>query len=92
MLMLSQRKSIDEKPVPDDQIRWVGTSFGLSRREIEMLCLLPHGRSAPYIAETEFISLNTVKTHIKRIYVKMDIHNREELLDIVYRKDTDDLN
>jgi DNA-binding CsgD family transcriptional regulator len=48
---------------------------------------LAQGRSAPYIAEAEFIALNTVKTYIKRLYAKVGIHSREELLDIVYHKD-----
>ena len=41
------------------------------------------GRSRPYIAETLYLSENTVRTHSRRIYAKLDIHNRQELLDLV---------
>lgn len=41
------------------------------------------GRDAPSISEELCISANTVKTHIKRIYRKVDIHSRQELADMV---------
>lgn len=57
--------------------------FGLSDRETEIAFLLAQGRSRPYIREKLFISKNTVATHIRHIYGKMDIHSREELIDLV---------
>ena len=41
------------------------------------------GRNGPYIAEHLCVSDNTVKTHIRHIYTKLDVHNRQELLDLV---------
>ena len=41
------------------------------------------GRSRPYIAETLYLSENTVRTHSRRIYGKLDVHNKQELLDLV---------
>ena len=35
------------------------------------------------IAEELFISENTVRTHCKHIYSKLDIHSRQELSDLV---------
>jgi DNA-binding CsgD family transcriptional regulator len=63
--------------------------FSLSKREAEVLQLLTQGHSVPYISETLFISLNTIRTHIKRIYAKVGVHTREELLDVVYGTDDD---
>lgn len=57
--------------------------FGLSDRETEIALLLARGRSRPYIRETLFISKNTVATHIRHIYSKLDIHSKEELADLV---------
>ena len=57
--------------------------YFLSAREAEVLSLLVSGRNGPYIAERLCVSDNTVKTHIRHIYTKLDVHNRQELLDLV---------
>lgn len=56
--------------------------YGLSDREAEVAALLAKGRSRPYIRERLFISTNTVATHIKHIYQKLDVHSKEELMDM----------
>lgn len=61
----------------------LGQARGLSKRETEILELLCKGRSRPYIAETLYLSENTVRTHSKHIYQKLDVHTRQELLDLV---------
>jgi DNA-binding CsgD family transcriptional regulator len=71
---------------PVQRIQEFGVRYGLSKRETDILALLLERRSAPYIAEVEFIALSTVKTHIKHLYEKIGAHNRKELLDIVYRE------
>ena len=38
------------------------------------------GRSTPYIGDELFISETTVKTHIRHIYAKLDVHNKQDLL------------
>ena len=48
-----------------------------------MLELIARGRNRQYLAEKLVISEGTAKTHIKRIYAKLGIHSREELLDLV---------
>lgn len=67
----------------DDRCRSVGERCGLSPREIEIMQYLCKGRSRPYIAETLYLSENTVRTHSRRIYGKLDVHNKQELLDLV---------
>ena len=53
--------------------------FGLSARETEVCELIARGRSVAAIADELFISENTVRTHSKHIYAKLDIHSRQEL-------------
>jgi LuxR family maltose regulon positive regulatory protein len=48
----------------------------LSERELEVLRLLAAGLSNKKITEELFISLSTVKTHIRNIYSKIDVHSR----------------
>lgn len=56
---------------------------GLSGRETEILGYLARGRSQPYIREELVLSKNTVATHVKHIYQKLDVHSRQELLDLI---------
>lgn len=51
----------------------------LSARETEVVYHLCYGRSKQYIAETLYLSENTIRTYTQRVYRKLDIHNREEL-------------
>ena len=53
--------------------------YGLSARETEVCELIARGRSVAAIAEELFVSENTVRTHSKHIYTKLDIYSRQEL-------------
>ncbi len=48
----------------------------LSERELEILQLLNGPLSTPEIADLLVVSANTVRTHIKNIYGKLDVHGR----------------
>lgn len=48
----------------------------LTSREREVLDLLAEGKTNKEIAETLFISTNTVKRHLKAVFEKLDIHTR----------------
>ncbi len=53
-------------------------SFDLSDREKEILSWLVEGMSYKMIADTCFISLDTVRSHIKSIYEKLHVHSKGE--------------
>lgn len=55
----------------------------LSERQAQVLGLLAHSYDAPAIARQMCLSENTVRTHIKRIYVLLDVHSRGELVTLV---------
>jgi DNA-binding CsgD family transcriptional regulator len=57
--------------------------YRLTNREEEIMILLARGRSAPYIESKLQIKLNTVQSHTKNLYRKLDIHSRQELLSII---------
>ena len=48
----------------------------LSERELEVLRLLNTDLTGPQIAEQLIISLNTLRTHTKNIYSKLDVNSR----------------
>ncbi len=56
--------------------------FELSRRESEILAFALRGRTSERIAQELTVSKSTVDTHLRRIYAKMEIHSRQELLDV----------
>ncbi|WP_317206238.1 LuxR C-terminal-related transcriptional regulator [Tenacibaculum piscium] len=52
----------------------------LTKREAEVLQLIVKGYQNTDISKELFISANTVKTHIKNIYVKLDVKNRVQVI------------
>jgi DNA-binding NarL/FixJ family response regulator len=52
----------------------------LTIRENEVLSLLSKGRTYASIAEELYVSVNTIKTHVKNIYEKLQIKNKDELI------------
>ncbi len=52
----------------------------LTGRETEILLHLMQGKTNDQIAQAQFVSQNTVKTHLKNIFVKFDVENRGQLI------------
>ncbi len=63
----------------------IARSHGLTGREREILQLLARGMTAGAIAEELTVSTSTVKTHMRNVYAKLDIHTQNELLIMVHR-------
>jgi DNA-binding CsgD family transcriptional regulator len=58
-------------------------SLGLTRREQEVIALISMGKSNQEIADSLFISLQTVKDHNHRIYSKLGLKNRGQVINLV---------
>jgi DNA-binding CsgD family transcriptional regulator len=58
--------------------RQAQSSLGISEREFEVLELLARGSSNKQIAQRLKVSPNTVKTHVARLYEKLDVQRRTE--------------
>ena len=56
---------------------------GLSPRETEVLVAFAHGRNVTYLAERLCLSPNTIRSHSKTLYTKLDVHSKQELLNLV---------
>ena len=80
--------SIPAGAVPSDAVRSgiealcceVTQRYGLTQRESDVLQLLARGRSVPFIADVLQISQSTAKGHVRHIYEKMEVANKQELL------------
>jgi DNA-binding NarL/FixJ family response regulator len=54
----------------------------LTKREKEVLLKMTEGKSRSQIANDLFVDSETIKTHIKNIYIKLDVHSRSEAIRI----------
>lgn len=61
----------------------IGHRCGLTKRETEVLGLLARGRDVAFVCEELYLARNTVKGYTKKIYAKLNIHSRQELIDLV---------
>lgn len=52
----------------------------LTKRETEILEQIAEGKSRSKIAKELFVDLETVKSHIKNIYSKLNVHSREDAI------------
>ncbi|MBE6466450.1 helix-turn-helix transcriptional regulator [Denitrobacterium detoxificans] len=69
------------------QVYLLQTEFRLSDREAEVVDLVVRGNTVARIAELLTVSENTVRTHMKRIYTKLSVHRKQELIELVERYD-----
>ena len=56
-------------------------SLGLTTRECEILGHLASGQSTKELARTFAISPNTVKTHLARVFEKLEVQNRMQAVE-----------
>lgn len=77
----------DQEQKRPDQTVLVDGIEALTPQEERILILFSSGNTKQEIAEELFISINTVKTHLKRIYQKLTINNRAEARQIARRLD-----
>ena len=52
----------------------------MTNKEMKIAQFLVEGLTNVEISKKEFISINTVKTHVKNLYLKLNVHNRAELV------------
>lgn len=56
---------------------------GLTPREADILGCLAQGRNTQYMAEKFCVSENTVKSHVRNVYRKLDVHSKQDIIDII---------
>lgn len=68
------------RAVPFEANTRVQQALGISARELEVLRLLADGRSNKEIARELDVSPNTVKTHVARLYEKLEVRRRAQAI------------
>jgi NarL family two-component system response regulator LiaR len=57
----------------------------ISKRELEVLTLIADGKSNQEIADTLFVSIPTIKTHITNLFEKLDAKRRTQAIETAKR-------
>ena len=65
------------------KVREIARTFSLTSREEEILLMISQRRSVSEIASNLFIGKNTVKTHVRHVYQKLDVHSRAEVFELL---------
>jgi DNA-binding CsgD family transcriptional regulator len=66
-------------------VKEIAAEYRLSLRQREIMELLIKGRDLKYITAHFSISRSTAKTHVSNLYHKMNIHSKQELIDLMER-------
>ena len=81
ILNIDLRKDISSLTAStDEKCKDIALRYKLTGREQEVLRLLLLGRTKHYIAQTLYLSEDTIRWHTKRIYNKLNVHSRQELM------------
>lgn len=59
------------------------TQYRISEREMDVIVLMMGGESIAAISKALLLSENTVKSHIKKIYNKLDVHTKDEFRQLI---------
>ena len=82
----------------DDNLMWLlqvksaplvaasGPETPLSRGEMQLLSVLPSRAKNGEIAADMGVSINTVKTRLRRLYAKLDVNTRDEAIEVARRR------
>ena len=91
----TSKQSLTDTPLPQvdsrldvsialrDQCSRISAGKGLTARELDVLYEIASGKSMPAIAQAMGLSVNTVKSHAAHVYNKLDVHSRDDIIDLM---------
>lgn len=85
VVILGRRQSVLDEPVdpPPPSATDLGPVEGrLSRAEVRVARLIASGRSNSEVARELVLSKRTIDTHLTHIYTKLDVHSRNDFVDL----------
>lgn len=79
------------EPLSHPRIRLAVARLGLTPRESQIVEKFAHGMGTEALAGGLFITVATVRAHFRKIFTKLGINSRVELLSLVLAKAMEDL-
>ncbi|MHB9035318.1 MAG: LuxR C-terminal-related transcriptional regulator [Armatimonadota bacterium] len=78
VLVTTLRESV-QHAISDESVERLDSVANLSPREQEILVLVSQGLTNKEIANAAYVSINTVKTHLRRIFQELGVSSRREI-------------
>lgn len=57
--------------------------YGLTNREFDVLTLTMRGHTQKGMANELYLSVNSISTYVKALHAKLEVHSRQEIIDLV---------
>jgi DNA-binding CsgD family transcriptional regulator len=79
-------RTVQVSSLPQDResaLCFLKDEYRLTEREFDVALLLGKGRSLPFIQEELHIAEGTALTHLRHIYQKLGVHNRQEFITVI---------
>jgi DNA-binding CsgD family transcriptional regulator len=67
----------------ESRTKSIAKEYNLSERETEIMKMICMGRSKRYIAETLYLSEETIRWYSKQLYQKLAVHNKQDLISLL---------
>lgn len=83
-----QKKEADPTETIALRCAVLAEEYKLSPREKEVFFYLAQGRTREFIKDELVLSGSTVKTHVSHIYTKLEVADKQEMMDLLWKKDT----
>jgi len=78
--LINRKNEIIYKKKPTEIDQKAVKEFGISKRELEVLQYMSKGLSNQEIADSLYVSLNTIKTHISNLFGKLNVDRRTQAI------------
>lgn len=85
-LALANYKKIAKDSFPSLEKINEKISVDLSAQEYKVLQMIWEGKKNGEIADTMYLSVNTIKTHIRRIFTKMNVNSRVSAISVAFKE------
>ncbi len=86
-------RPIDRPTTPDERFDFACASlaekYRLTPREAEVFALIAKGYSRAYISERLVLSKETVKSYANKMYAKVGVHTRQDIIELVDKQITE---